>query len=912
LCQNTYLILSMDVLKESPNKTNNPSFTSINVSQIEENLQKLHQALSEDQSDEFIVDELISGLKPYFDKANGLFLFEKIHGEVRLTAKNIVELQSSVVPSLSLEELEHCGNDCNRDIGVFEISNNDLYKELSGFLARAHLQDCLLLPIKIHDNVVAVLLVVGVMPNSISEVPKEYIEASRVLLTNLVLMLQKRNRAKVQAQLQAHLLGFTGIDDTLSKFSNLLLRHEDSIFQIQILSLDEDYVYDFHVYGQMLEFEEKIKENILSKGNVHIGFNKTLEQAVKTKSSIYTADVQLDANWNAPSYSKTRSIIYFPLCNADNQVVGVFCAISNKVNGFSQSDQRFLQEAMGAVNLVFQSHYRISSLEEKNLQLSQLADFSQTLQDTNSKNEAQLKSFQVVMEETPATSFYFIEYSKKEDCFIIKARASRSGFSLALEKPILQDKASLTEYVDITTNLPIHLVGEPVSMLKQTVVALELEDDTSEVIIYPLVFEDSKTIEFAMMTTDKCFSSADLLLTKTIFSGYGNFIGRIESVVQAQHEAAAYKRLSSFGSKIEELKNFEDLIDYGVQQLMEIFAVKDARHYVCTEERKVFTSVKNWGTELFENTVFRNNDSFFLNTVSKTGEIIYVKDYVHHEKRIPKLVEKGLKSVIFLPIVFNDKVEHIIAFHGNNERIKLSEADLDLARQFLARLGNALEHKEYIDQLERTREDTLRSLGIVLEQRDFETRGHTDRVVTLSRNFAKQINLSSEQIQELIFGAYLHDIGKLAIPDRILLKPGKLTNEEFSEIKTHAVRGYDMANKIPLLSEASSLLVRHHHEQWQGSGYPDKLEGEEIPFLARMFTLVDVYDALRSHRPYKKAWTKDECFLELRDKSGIMFDPSLVEDFIVVADDYDAAYKEHNSQQENSDLFTKKQELMLG
>ena len=304
------------------------------------------------------------------------------------------------------------------------------------------------------------------------------------------------------------------------------------------------------------------------------------------------------------------------------------------------------------------------------------------------------------------------------------------------------------------------------------------------------------------------------------------------------------------------------------------------------------------------------SDSPILHSVIAEKQTLYIPDYPSHQQSLSFLIEKGLRSLVFLPVEYANKVVGCMALHGIDDKLDLSESDLDLVRQFLSRLRNALERSDYISQLEKSREDTLRSLGIVLEHRDFETQGHTDRVVTLSRNFAKQINLSNEARQELVFGAYLHDIGKLAIPDRILLKPGKLTNEEFDEIKTHSVRGFEMANKIPLLSEASSLLVRHHHEKWEGTGYPDKLQGEEIPFLARMFTLVDVYDALRSHRPYKKAWTKEECFVELREKSEIMFDPQLVEDFIIVADDFDEAYKEHNTYKETEALFKQKQNLM--
>ena len=190
---------------------------------------------------------------------------------------------------------------------------------------------------------------------------------------------------------------------------------------------------------------------------------------------------------------------------------------------------------------------------------------------------------------------------------------------------------------------------------------------------------------------------------------------------------------------------------------------------------------------------------------------------------------------------------------------------------------------ENLDLLGRERvqhEATLRALGLALEYRDYETKGHTDRVVTLSLAFGRALGLETRTLQALRWGAYLHDLGKVAIPDQILLKPGRLTDEEFDIIRRHTLIGIDMCRDIPFLPPEAREVVRSHHERWDGRGYPDRRSGEDIPLLARMFSLVDAYDALTSERPYKTAWTHEAAAAEIEEQAGMQFDPNLVPTFL--------------------------------
>jgi putative nucleotidyltransferase with HDIG domain len=180
-------------------------------------------------------------------------------------------------------------------------------------------------------------------------------------------------------------------------------------------------------------------------------------------------------------------------------------------------------------------------------------------------------------------------------------------------------------------------------------------------------------------------------------------------------------------------------------------------------------------------------------------------------------------------------------------------------------------------------EGALRAIGVALEARDRETAGHTDRVTGLAERIGREMGLDALELRDLRWGAYLHDIGKLAIPDAILFKPGKLDPVERSVIETHVTIGYELATGLPFLPESSRNVVRSHHERWDGKGYPDQLTGADIPLVARIFAVCDVFDALISERPYKKAMSFQNALEVLREGAQRgQFDPCVMMAFEVV------------------------------
>jgi HD-GYP domain-containing protein (c-di-GMP phosphodiesterase class II) len=207
--------------------------------------------------------------------------------------------------------------------------------------------------------------------------------------------------------------------------------------------------------------------------------------------------------------------------------------------------------------------------------------------------------------------------------------------------------------------------------------------------------------------------------------------------------------------------------------------------------------------------------------------------------------------------------EHVAALHEAHDRLTEMNHDLHAS----------------VEAVERSYSETLSAFSGMLDARDSETEGHSQRVVAYALAIGHALGLESRELAALKVGALLHDIGKVGIADAILHKPGKLSAIEWEEMRRHPEIGYQLTSRIPFLDTASPV-VRHHHERWDGTGYPARLRGEDIPLAARIFAIADSYDALVSDRPYRPGRTHQDAIEEISRCAGTQFDPHIVEIFL--------------------------------
>jgi len=209
------------------------------------------------------------------------------------------------------------------------------------------------------------------------------------------------------------------------------------------------------------------------------------------------------------------------------------------------------------------------------------------------------------------------------------------------------------------------------------------------------------------------------------------------------------------------------------------------------------------------------------------------------------------------------------------ERSNLIKANKDYQKN--------LERKvmEQTQELVRVYSGTLEAMILALDLREHETGYHSYRVTEYAINLGKHMKLSDEELSIIAKGALLHDIGKIGVPDHILLKPDKLTDDEWEQMRKHAEFGYELLKKIDFL-EQSAKIVHTHHERYDGQGYPSGLSGEDIPLGSRIFSVVDALDAMTSRRTYRKAIPFEEAVQKIAEASGTQFDPGVIEAFMRV------------------------------
>jgi putative nucleotidyltransferase with HDIG domain len=251
------------------------------------------------------------------------------------------------------------------------------------------------------------------------------------------------------------------------------------------------------------------------------------------------------------------------------------------------------------------------------------------------------------------------------------------------------------------------------------------------------------------------------------------------------------------------------------------------------------------------------------------------------------IVAEGFFTYYGVPLIARDRIKGVLELFHRSPLLPDQEW-IDFMGTLAGQASIAIDNAEMFAQLQQSNKElsraydaTIEGWARALELRDAETEGHCRRVTDLTTQLAIKMGVSKEDLVHIRRGAILHDIGKMAIPDAILLKAGPLTPAERAAMEQHPTYAYNLLSSIPFLQPALDIPYCHH-EKWDGTGYPRGLKGEEISLSARIFAIVDVWDALRSDRPYRKAWPVERVYRYIRSLSGSHFDPAVVEAFLAM------------------------------
>jgi HD-GYP domain-containing protein (c-di-GMP phosphodiesterase class II) len=269
-----------------------------------------------------------------------------------------------------------------------------------------------------------------------------------------------------------------------------------------------------------------------------------------------------------------------------------------------------------------------------------------------------------------------------------------------------------------------------------------------------------------------------------------------------------------------------------------------------------------------------------VTSVIEKGVSTFAFDAINDERFSSgrSVLGQQVRSVMCVPLRTSDAILGALYVDSLSAAGRFSEADLELMAALGNQAGVALHRVRLMGELERLLIDTIRAIAATIDAKDGYTHRHSERVAALARRIALEIGLTADEQQTAELSALLHDVGKIAVPDSILNKPGRLTEAEFDEMKKHPLHGARIISNIQSPSVTAVLPgVQYHHERWDGSGYPEGLRGEQIPLLGRLLGVADFYDAVTSDRPYRAAVAHEEAIAMIRERSGSHFDARIVE-----------------------------------
>jgi putative nucleotidyltransferase with HDIG domain len=284
-----------------------------------------------------------------------------------------------------------------------------------------------------------------------------------------------------------------------------------------------------------------------------------------------------------------------------------------------------------------------------------------------------------------------------------------------------------------------------------------------------------------------------------------------------------------------------------------------------------------------------------------TGQVINQRNTLHIQnimeagkqfKRTPMLAKESFTDYVGVPLIAKGQIKGILEIYRRTP-LNMNEDWLSFLDVLASQAAIAIDNSQLLLGLQRSNMDiimaydaTIEGWSHAMDLRDKETEGHTQRVTTMTLKLARAIGIREADIIHIQRGGLLHDIGKLGVPDNILLKADDLTKEEWEIMRQHPTFAFNMLAPIAYLKNAIDIPYCHH-EKWDGTGYPRGLKGEEIPLSARIFAIADVWDALTSDRPYRQAWSKERTIEYIKEQSGKQFDPQIVEAFLkMVVDEF--------------------------
>jgi PAS domain S-box-containing protein len=415
--------------------------------------------------------------------------------------------------------------------------------------------------------------------------------------------------------------------------------------------------------------------------------------------------------------------------------------------------------------------------------------------------------------------------------------------------------------------------------------------DSQSIILLPLI-PQIDSLGFLMLGRDRTFEATEIQMLEALAEVAAPAIQRAEMFEETQRRLGQVLALHNIDQAITTNQDLDIVMRVVLEQVTIQLQVQAATILLVDDPSQSLKTAARWGfkTGALEHTHLKIGEGY-AGKAALSQQIVHVPDLLATPgefNRSSLLNFEGLKSYYAVPLVTKNKIKGVLELF-QRDSFEPDEEWYTFLETIAVHAAVAIDNADLFRELQQSNQEimlaydhALEGWSKALELRDQETEGHSRRVTEFTLALAGKLGIQAHELKHIRRGALLHDIGKMGISDQILLKPGPLDEAEWQEMRMHPIYAYRLLSPIPYLQPALDIPYSHH-ERWDGSGYPLGLKGEEIPLAARIFAVIDVYDALISHRPYRPAWSPGQAKEYLLLNAGILFDPKIVNAFLELA-----------------------------
>lgn len=600
----------------------------------------------------------------------------------------------------------------------------------------------------------------------------------------------------------------------------------------------------------------------------------------------YSEDVQKDKKY----YSfdpRTKSELAVPI-RLHQATIGVINAESEEINAFTEEDKRLLTTFADTLSIAIE---KINLFESTQQQAKEISLLYETAIATSSVLDSE-KLFSTIYEKVkkilPLDTFVIVKTVKPNNEYVVVSA--------------IENNKRLIEWEGIPFQIE---PDSPFGWVIQKQKPLLIQDLTAEKVFstpihgeqparswlgIPLIVHEKAIGVMAVQSYKPgIFSKNDLHLVESLGSQIAITMENTRLLEQTQRQLERLSALHDIDLVINSSLDLRVTLNILLDQVVEKLNVDAAAVLLLNQQTQLlnFAAGRGFRTRTIESYKLRLGEGI-SGQATMERHLVQALDLFESDEGmayLPLLQEEGFLSFYSVPLIAKGQVKGVLDIF--NRKLITPDQDWIFFLETLAgQAAIAIDNTTLLENLQRSNielslayDTTLEGWTRALDLRDQETEGHTQRVVEMTVRLAQLMGIADKDLIHIRRGALLHDIGKMGIPDSILLKPGPLTEEEWLIMRKHPVFAYNLLSPIAHLRQALDIPYCHH-EWWNGSGYPRQLKGEEIPLSARIFSVVDVWDALTSDRPYRKAWNAKKTLDYIEEQKDIQFDPQVVELFL--------------------------------